>query len=41
VTDDDQASSEDQVVMEVGIVDLAVTAVSNPPATGVTGAASR
>jgi subtilisin family serine protease len=37
VTDDDQASSDDQVTIEVGTVDLTVTAVSNPPATAFTG----
>ena len=37
VTDDDQASTEDQVTVEIGIVDLTVTAVSDPPAAAFTG----
>jgi subtilase family serine protease/subtilisin family serine protease len=37
VTDDDQESSEDRLTVEVGVVDLTVTAVSNPPAAALTG----
>ncbi|HEU5193710.1 MAG TPA: CARDB domain-containing protein, partial [Methylomirabilota bacterium] len=37
VTDDDQASADDDVTIEIGIVDVAVTSVSNPPAAAYTG----
>ena len=37
VTDDDQASSDDQLIVTVGAVDLTVTAVANPPAAAVSG----
>jgi subtilisin family serine protease/subtilase family serine protease len=36
VTDDGQATSEDQLTVEIGVVDVAVTSVSNPPSAAFT-----